>query len=176
MKLRISLILTIIISIGCISYAKDIIYSSKVIIDSASQLDEKEIQYQGEAIGDIMYRSNTDYGWVNVNDGDNAIGVWAKKQELQKISVLGEYEKKGDIILVTGKVNSACKEHGGDLDIHATGVEIIERGYEDKQLLNEDVYTIFRLLTIPTVLLLLIVFFIEKNKEKLEKDKTDQND
>lgn len=169
MKLKISIILIILLSLSIAVLSNDMIYSSKVIIENANQLENMEIQYKGEAIGDIMYRENQEYGWINVSDGDNAIGVWASRQELEKIKILGKFEVIGDTILVTGKVNSACKQHGGDLDIHATNIEILESGYHNSQPFNEEVYTILRLITIPTVLLLLLVFFINRNKEKAKK-------
>lgn len=166
MKLRISILLLLLILISNISFGKDIIYSSKVIIDSSEQLNGQEIKYQGEAIGDILYRNNGENGWVNINDGSNAIGIWTNKEQLQKINVLGEYQAKGDIVLVTGIVNSACSEHGGDLDIHATEIEIIENGNQHIESTDEKMFTIYKLLIIPTVLLLMIVFFVNRNKEK----------
>ena len=164
--MKISIITIILLSLTIVTFSNDMIYSSKVIIENANQLESMEIQYKGEAIGDIMYRDNQEYGWVNVSDSENAIGIWASKQELEKIKTLGKYEVIGDTILVTGKVHSACVDHGGDLDIHATNIEVIENGYQNKQQFNESIYTILRILTIPTVLLLLLVFFINRNKEK----------
>jgi len=166
LKLKISILFIIFTIVSSISYGKNIIYSSKVIIDSSEQLNGQEIKYQGEAIGDILYRNNKENGWVNINDGTNAIGVWMNKEQLEKINTLGKYQTKGDIVLVTGKINSACEEHGGDLDIHATEIEIVENGYTQIEPINQDMYTIYRLLTIPTVLLLMIVFFINRNREK----------
>jgi hypothetical protein len=82
--------------------------------------------YQGEAIGDIMLRG--EHAWVNVHDGKNAIGVWVKKDLAGNITFTGSYKFKGDIIEVEGTFNRSCAMHGGDLDIHAEGIAVIQRG------------------------------------------------
>lgn len=100
--------------------------SSTELINNARQYDGKLIAYQGEAIGDIMKRG--EYAWVNVHDGKNAIGVWAKKDLVSNITFTGSYKFKGDIIEVEGIFNRSCAMHGGDLDIHAEGIKIVQQG------------------------------------------------
>lgn len=140
------------------------IYDSEYIINNSKQLNGQEILFEGEAIGDIMIREN-DFGWINVNDGKTAVGVWASKQQLDKIKYIGEYNTKGDTILITGIVNNACKQHGGDLDIHAEKIEIIEAGYEVKDVLNQRLVLTLRALLLPTGIILAIVL-IENSKKK----------
>jgi hypothetical protein len=102
--------------------------SSNELIDNAKEYDNREVIYIGEAVGDIMARA--DYAWVNVNDGDNAIGVWARIAETSDIGSLGGYTKKGTTVKVAGEFHRACLEHGGDMDIHALDIEILQEGYE----------------------------------------------
>jgi len=71
-----------------------------------------------------------DFAWVNVHDGQNAIGIFMKYEDAKKIKYLGRYLVKGDIVYAKGIFNRACKDHGGDLDIHAKQVEIVKRGYK----------------------------------------------
>lgn len=107
-------------------FAKPI--DSNTLINNAFKYDRKMVEFQGEAIGEIMKRG--DFAWVNIHDGQNAIGIFMKYEDAKKIRYLGRYRVKGDIVLVKGIFNRACKEHGGDLDIHAKQVEIVKRGYK----------------------------------------------
>lgn len=100
--------------------------SSSELINNAKQCDGKLVTYAGEVIGDIMARGN--YAWLNVNDGNNAIGIWTDKNLIQEISCAGSYKSRGDWIEITGIFQRACPEHGGDLDIHAQSIRIIKQG------------------------------------------------
>lgn len=102
--------------------------SSTDLIEKAKELDGQEIVYTGEVIGDIMDRG--DYTWINVSDGSNAIGVWTENQLMTGITMAGMYEVHGDEVKVTGVFHRACPVHGGDLDIHATQIELMEKGYD----------------------------------------------
>jgi len=100
--------------------------SSTELINNAKQLDGKIVTYKGEVIGDVMKRTN--FAWVNVNDGINAIGIWVPLSLTREIIYTGSYKAKGDIIEVSGIFNRACPEHGGDLDIHAQTLRKIDSG------------------------------------------------
>jgi len=100
--------------------------SSTELINSAKQYDGEEIDYKGEVIGDVMVRGR--FAWINVNDGKNAIGIWLPQPLVKEISYAGSYKAKGDIVEVKGKFNRACIEHGGDLDIHAVSLQIVQKG------------------------------------------------
>jgi aspartyl/asparaginyl-tRNA synthetase len=102
--------------------------SSNELIEGAKEHDGQEIVYIGEAVGDVMARG--DYAWINVNDGNNALGIWAKIAETSDIGTLGGYTKKGTTVKVTGEFHRACPEHGGDMDIHASDIGILKEGYE----------------------------------------------
>lgn len=101
--------------------------SSSDLIDNAKAYDGREVVYAGEVIGDIMVRD--DHTWINVSDGDNAIGVWVKTADMQGITVPGRYDAKGDAVKVTGVFHRACSEHGGDFDIHAAKIELVKKGH-----------------------------------------------
>lgn len=97
------------------------------LIDNARQYDNTVIQFQGEAIGDILYRGSD--AWVNISDANNsAIGVYMSAEMAGEISVLGRYGTQGDTLLITGTFHRACSDHGGDMDIHADQVKILNRG------------------------------------------------
>lgn len=101
---------------------------SNTLINNALKYNGKIVEFQGEAIGEIMKRGN--FAWVNIHDGQNAIGIFMKYEDARKIKYLGKHLVKGDIVFVKGILNRACKEHGGDLDIHAKQIEIVKRGYK----------------------------------------------
>jgi len=69
-----------------------------------------------------------EYGWVNLSDGSNAIGIYAFSQKLGQIKHLGRYEIAGDRVRITGIFYDACPVHSGETDIHASSVEIIKAG------------------------------------------------
>lgn len=169
MKLKISILsLIILLSLNFV-YAKDIIYTSKIIIESSKQLDGQIIKYQGEAIGEALYRNNNKNGWVNIKDETNAIGIWLSENQIQLISIYGGYQTKGDTILVEGVFNNACSEHGGDIDIHATKIEVIEKGYKNTAIINKRIFMCFRILVIPTIIVLGIVCVLEEKNKKTVK-------
>lgn len=100
---------------------------SKDLIENTQAYDGQEIVYSGEVIGDILDAG--DHVWLNVSDGSNAIGVWTERNLAREIQVAGRYAQHGDTVRVTGVFLRACPEHGGDSDIHAKSVTLVQRGY-----------------------------------------------
>ena len=96
------------------------------LINNAKQYDGKVVDYRGEVIGDIMIRGQ--YAWVNINDGQNAVGIWTTKALIKDIAHKGSYGFKGDVVEITGIFHRACPEHGGDLDIHAQTMRMVTSG------------------------------------------------
>ncbi|MBI4743893.1 MAG: DNA-binding protein [Actinobacteria bacterium] len=96
------------------------------LVEKSKFYDGKEVVFKGEVVGDIMVRG--DYAWINVFDGANAMGIWIKTSEARKIERTGDYKNKGDIVETRGIFNRACKEHGGDTDIHGESLIIKKRG------------------------------------------------
>ncbi|MCX7926916.1 MAG: DNA-binding protein [Candidatus Omnitrophica bacterium] len=102
------------------------VVSSQELIINASIYDGKIIEYEGEVIGEVMRRGS--HSWINVYDGNTAIGVWVLSEHAQKIKLSGKYCQIGDRIKVRGVFNRRCLEHGGDLDIHAQQIQVTELG------------------------------------------------
>ncbi len=100
--------------------------SSTKLINYAQQLDGRQVIYQGEVIGEIMQRGT--HCWININDSQNALGIWIDKNLLTDIAYLGNYKARGDWVEIRGTFNRSCPEHGGDLDIHALSLRKIEAG------------------------------------------------
>jgi hypothetical protein len=119
-----------ILNLNC--YAQPI--SSTELINNAKGHDGKTVVYQGEVIGELMPRG--DFTWVNINDGENAIGVWIKSSLARQILYAGSFQAKGDTVEITGAFHRACPEHGADLDIHAQGLKLINAGRLIQERLN----------------------------------------
>jgi hypothetical protein len=96
------------------------------LVEKAKALDGMEVTVTGEAIGDVMVRG--DHGWVNISDGTNAIGVWAPADLLGRIQHAGQYGLNGDRVRVVGIFHRMDRQHGGDIDIRARTLEVIESG------------------------------------------------
>ncbi len=109
--------------------------SSIQLIDQTKAFDRQEVVFSGEVIGDILNAG--DHVWLNVSDGSNAIGVWAKSSLASDIQIAGRYSQHGDSIRVSGIFNRACPEHGGDMDLHADSIELINRGYPTSHAVPE---------------------------------------
>ncbi|MCL6471482.1 MAG: DNA-binding protein [Firmicutes bacterium] len=100
--------------------------SSTELLEDGKKYTGKRIIFQGEAIGDVMKRGS--YGWVNLRDEEIAVGVWAPVGMLEKIKYTGDYDHRGDTVEVEGVFSQNCKEHEGEIDIHAESLKIVEAG------------------------------------------------
>jgi hypothetical protein len=100
---------------------------SNQMINQANAYDKQYIVYSGEVIGDIL--SVGDHVWLNVSDGNNAIGIWTPSGLASDILVAGRYNQHGDSIRASGTFYRACPEHGGDMDLHADTITLIAQGH-----------------------------------------------
>ncbi len=128
-------------------YAEPI--SSKDLIERAKELDGKEITYKGEAVTAILKRG--EHSWVNLNDGNSAIGIWCKTADLKSVIFIGDYRTKGDILEARGTFNRACRSHSGEMDIHARSIKIVEKGHVVAEHLNE------RKIVLSAILFLIVI-------------------
>jgi hypothetical protein len=103
----------------------------------------KAVTFHGEAIGEVMVRG--DYAWIHLNDDaymvqnveegaklggyNSGMAVWLPAALTKQIDTYGDYQHEGSIVEVKGVFNAACKEHGGDLDIHATSLSLLRPGH-----------------------------------------------
>jgi hypothetical protein len=108
--------------------------SSLELFTHAADYDGQNVIYEGEAIGDIMIRGP--YAWVNVSDGEGAIGIWMQKEFASSIVYSGSYKSRGDWLEIKGVFHNACPQHGGELDIHAESIRKIRTGREISEKLN----------------------------------------
>ncbi|MEA4966252.1 MAG: hypothetical protein VB055_10565 [Oscillospiraceae bacterium] len=101
--------------------------SSTDLIEKASLYDGTTVSFGGEVVGDILYRGS--YAWIGVDDGANTISISIPASEAKKIAYVGRYRTVGDTVQLTGTFHRACAEHGGDLDLHADAITVVEKGH-----------------------------------------------
>jgi hypothetical protein len=103
----------------------------------------KTVTFHGEAIGEVMVRG--DYAWIHLNDDaymvknveegaklggyNSGMAVWIPAGLTKAIDTYGDYQHEGSIVEVSGIFNAACREHGGDSDIHATSLVLLRAGH-----------------------------------------------
>jgi hypothetical protein len=118
--------------------------SSGELVERPGMFDGMVVTFSGEAIGEAMVRGH--WAWIHLNDDaymernieegaplgglNTGMPVWVPAVEAAEIGVYGDYRHEGDIVQVRGVFNSACPEHGGDMDIHAVHVDIVRAGRE----------------------------------------------
>ena len=104
------------------------------LIADGTTYDGTQVTVQGEALGEAMQRG--DYSWVNISDGTNAIGIWMETEDARRITDYGNYKQIGDTIEVTGTFYSNCAQHGGDVDIHCTGMRVVSQGHPSSETVS----------------------------------------
>ncbi|MRS11851.1 MAG: hypothetical protein EG823_02110 [Actinobacteria bacterium] len=118
-------------------------HSSTELIESPKEFDGSEIAFAGEVIGEAMKRG--DMAWLHINDDayyvknveegaqlggyNTGMAVWLPADLADRVTYFGDYKHEGDIVEVEGVYNAACGEHGGDTDIHATSLSVVETGH-----------------------------------------------
>lgn len=116
--------------------------SSGRLVDAPKKYDGQTIEFQGEVIGEAMVRG--DNVWLHLNDDaymyrnveegapldgyNSGMPVWLPKEEADRVRVFGDYKHEGDVVEVVGVFNAACAMHGGDMDIHATDLNVVLEG------------------------------------------------
>ena len=140
-------------------YAQPASISSTELINNSRQYDGITVVFTGEVIGDVMLRG--DFAWVNVNDGENAIGIWMSRELAGTIKFSGSYHSKGDQLEITGVFQRNCTQHGGDMEIHARDMRIISPGNTINEQLN---ITKRNVVYVILGVLFLVVIFIHRSK------------
>jgi hypothetical protein len=117
--------------------------SSGQLVEKPKQYNGTTVTFTGEAIGEVMARG--DYAWIHLNDDaymesnveegatlggyNSGMAIWVPTALTKQIDTYGDYKHEGSIVQIVGTFNAACKEHGGDMDIHATTVTMIRPGH-----------------------------------------------
>ncbi len=138
--------------------------SSRELVAEAKLFDGAHVLYSGEIIGEVLRRG--DYSWINVYDGDNAIGVWVPGALLQNVKHAGGYKWLGDRIRVHGIFHRACLEHGGALDIHAQDLLVVDPGQQMIEELDSRKIFVLAVLLGVLICLLTVRIFLKRRVRK----------
>lgn len=123
-------------------------YSSETLIEAPKSFDKQTIDFTGEAVGEAMVRNRgtkNEGAWIHLNDDaymyraidagaslsgyNSGMPVWVTPAALTKaIQHFGGYNQNGDVVKIRGEFHAACAAHGGDMDIHATSLQIVNSG------------------------------------------------
>lgn len=130
--------------------------SSTALIENANAWNGREVSFTGEAVGELMARG--DMAWIHMNDDaymyrnleeypvaeqrthlggyNTGQSVWMPATLARTMTYFGDYKHEGDVVKVRGTFNAACREHGGDMDIHATSLQVLIVGHTVGHVLN----------------------------------------
>lgn len=133
------------------------------IINNMSEFDGKTVTIEGEAIGEVMNRGA--YSWLNINDGTNAIGVYLKSSQAERIKTFGDYKHVGDTVHISGLFSKNSVVHGGDVVIDCSSLEIVHRGSVVEEHIPTTKVAIAALLLFTGFILTYRYFHIMKKKE-----------
>ena len=136
------------------------IVSINDLVKESHSYHNQEVVIEAEVILEVLERD--DYAWLNVNDGTNAIGIYLSIEMTKDLNVFGDYNHKGDIVLVKGVFSRNCDEHGGEIDIHATSLTIVKEGYKTEHDVSEWKFIV----AIISFTSSIIVFLIYRSKCK----------
>ena len=109
-----------------------------------------------------------DYSWVNISDGTNAIGIWMETEDARRITDYGNYKQIGDTIEVTGTFYSNCAQHGGDVDIHCTGMRVVSQGHPSSETVSGTKIAVAAILFLLFCVLFGIYFRMRKNSDSVD--------
>lgn len=124
--------------------------NSASLVENASAWNGHVVTFKGEVIGEAMVRGkmawihlNDDaYMWKNIEEGAQLGGynsghaVWISADLAMKIRFFGDFKQEGDVVKIVGTFNAACPQHGGDMDIHASTLEIVRVGHPVYHVIN----------------------------------------
>lgn len=130
--------------------------SLKDILASPSNFTGKEVQIEGEVIGEPL---NDEAGaWVNVSTGEEQIGVFFEdKDRIEEISYWGDYSTTGDQIRVIGVFYKDCLDHQIS-DLHLKSLKIIHKGYKNEYAISPWKEQLAKILSMICLAMALIYF------------------
>lgn len=99
------------------------------LISAESGMEGRSVTFRAEVVSEVL-AGGDGHAWINVLSDGAAIGVWVPRDLTSELEVFGDWRNTGDIVEVTGVFSEGCDIHGGDMDVHATEILLVTRGYE----------------------------------------------
>lgn len=101
--------------------------SIQELLNQSKAYDQQTVIIEAEVILEVLERD--DMAWLNVNDGTNVIGVFLPLEMTEKLTTFGNHQNQGDRIRIEAIFYRNCFEHGGEMDLHAINIDVIEKGF-----------------------------------------------
>ncbi len=93
---------------------------------SPERWDGGRVTVRGEVVGRLDRGSHV---WLNLWENGWSLGVWCPRELAEGIRVVGDHLHVGDRVEVTGIFRARCVEHGGEPDLHAENLLVLEEGH-----------------------------------------------
>ncbi len=137
-----------------------------VLISVNRALDGSEVRFSGEVVGDVV-NADPGYKWVNImGTTNNVIGVRMSDEQAALIQNKGSYQASGTVLQVTGTYHIACPEHQGELDVHASNVEVKDNGGPIVHFVSLQRILIAATLCVLAALLIMIFAILRRRMER----------
>lgn len=121
----------------------------------------------GEVVGDIIDGDDREHKWISIQDGNAVISVYVTAEQAAEIENLGAYRTTGDTVTVTGIYHSDCTDgHQGELDVHASDVEVVAEGGERGIPATPDGFWAMSLILTVVAMALLFVYEDKKRRRR----------
>lgn len=99
-----------------------------VLVSANRALNDSEVSFTGEAVNDVL-EADDGHKWANIMGSSNSvISLYLTDDQARHIQNVGGYHMTGTSLKITGTYHIACPEHMGELDVHATSVEVVDNG------------------------------------------------
>lgn len=96
-----------------------------------SNLNGSLVSFRGEAVGEAVKSASPRYKWVMLQAGSSTVSsveVLMANDQVALIENYGSYKTKGSTLLVTGIYRVADPDQGGELDVVAYTVSVVDPG------------------------------------------------
>ena len=133
------------------------------LIEHSLTRDQQIVVIEAEVIGEVLERG--DFAWLNVNDGTNAIGVYTDIDLTSQLTTFGDYFHVGDKIRIVARFERSCLEHGGEMDLHATSITVIKKGYATEH----EVTALKFVLSIILMAMAIAALYLQRNVVRKQK-------
>ncbi len=121
------------------------------LIEQGKDYDKKNVEIQGEVIGDILKHKHKT--WINVLSPEGmAIGVACSDAQAAQIKHVGNYKCRGDIVFVRGIFYRFAQAESGETMIEAQDVRIVQPGQEIVHKINLKRFLIAGIISILVLL------------------------
>lgn len=132
-------------------------------------LDDGEVRFTGEVVGDLVNAPQLGYKWANAAGASNSvISVFLSDEQASLVKSTGSYHAVGTSLKITGTYHVACPVHQGELDVHAINVELVSEGGPLDHPVDKKRFTISAVLCAAAVLVLAAFLFVSRHVNKRE--------